>query len=254
MLSRVRSMPAAHRDAGYSLIELLVGMGLLMIVGGLATVFFVTSSTQAGRAADQAADNSDARSALDTIADELRLADTPTARAGDSTSRFEVITATRVMFYANVDPTSRSSSFGRTPPSLIELVLTDNRIIERVYAPTVKYATAPSSATPAPSTTPTPYPSPYDYTGNYAFDYVGNNAAKTKPTSTRVLLQGVNLLPTTPVVFTYCTAATSPAVNCTQTTNPKSVSAVVVNLPVAPKNGNAAQSLKTVVAITGAVS
>ena len=78
----------------------------------------------------------------------------------------------------------------------------------------------------------------------------------TTPTSTVTLLRSVAnpvLTPAVPV-FTYCTTATDPATTCTAATNANSVAAVGIELVVAGKNGTTMQRVRSLVAITGAVS
>ncbi|SHH61716.1 hypothetical protein SAMN05443575_4201 [Jatrophihabitans endophyticus] len=225
MLTRWRSA-RADRDAGMSLIELMVGMGLATLVGALALVFFVGSTSQADRVSAQSLDASDVRVAADRIAAELRTADTPSARPGFAAGRFDTLTASRLVFYSNIDSTSRAGTAGRTPPTKLDIYVENGALKEKRYAPTTKYTDN--------------YPSSYNYANNYP----------TNPTSTSVLLPTLG----SSSVFSYCTIDTDPTVKCTPAATATSIAAVNITLSVPAKSGNAAQTLKTTVAITGATS
>lgn len=205
------------KDAGVTLVEMLVGMGLMLIVATLATNFLISSTAQTTRVTDQGLLGSSVRSAMNQIVATLRVADSPTAAAGATTNRFITITSTELTFYSNISPTDRSGTATRTAPSEVDYTLAGGKLTESVYAPS-------NSAAPA------TYP--------------------TTPTSKSVLLTGVTN--TTP--FVYCSDATDPSTTCTPTTATGSVALVQVTLTISGLTGSAPQTLQSGVAISGALS
>ncbi|WP_375480909.1 type II secretion system protein J [uncultured Jatrophihabitans sp.] len=237
MLSRLQRQDDTADDAGMTLVELVVGMTLMSIVGAIAMTFFVGMSTQTARVGAQTQDAAAARTALNQISTVLRLADTPTARPGYSTSRFQVpsgqnqLTGSEIVFFANIgngQTPSRATDTAnatavRIPPTKVDIKLVNGTLTEYTYAPlSLSYGTG------------------YDWTTNYP----------STPTTTSVLLSGV----ANSTVFAYCSDATDIAQTCTSTTAPDSVAVVQVTLTTTPLRGNAAQTVQSSVAITGAVS
>jgi hypothetical protein len=215
-----------------TLAELLVGMGLLLTVATLTTLYFVSQNTQTTRTLNASFATSGARTALTTIATELRLADTPTAEPGYPTGRFVTASPTQVVFYSNVS-VNRTSSTVRTPPTKIDIHVSGTKLIEQDYRPLHAYTT---------------YPTNYDSTYNLATD---GNYPNT-PSVTTVL---VPRLSNTSTVFTYCASPTaSAACPAITATDLGTVASVGVLLTVLDQTGNNPQSLQTTVAITGAFS
>jgi Tfp pilus assembly protein PilW len=206
-------------DRGATLVELLVGMGLMTIIGGLSVSFFVSASRQSSRTADATLATAQGRVAMTGITAALQLADSPTDQAGYPTARFQTITAATLVFYSNTNA-NRSGSTSRSAPAKISLAATGGKLVEKLYLPVAAF--------------------PTDYTTNYS----------STPTSTRIL---VNKLANTDV-FTYCTAATDPATTCTAATDPATISTVGVKLVLPGLAGQTMQTLQSTVAITGAVS
>ena len=172
---------------------------------------------------------------MNQVATVLRLADTPTARPGYSTSRFlyptnpttgkpaTQLSPTEIVFFANISSSDRSGTAVRTPPTMFDIKLASGVLTEYQYAPSS-----------------TSYGTSYDWTTNYP----------SSPTTTTVLLSNVS----NTNVFTYCSAATDQSRSCTAATTPDAVALVQVTLTVTALRGNAAQTVQSAVAITGAVS
>jgi Tfp pilus assembly protein PilW len=231
MLTRLR-----RDDAGMTLAELMVGMGLLLIVSTLATMFFVSQNTQTSRTLNASFTTSTGRTALARIATELRLADTPTAEPGYSAGRFQTATPTHVTFFSNV-MVNRSGTQSRTPPVKIDIQVSGTKLIEQDYRPLHSYTT---------------YPANYDT--NYASNY------PTTPSTVSVL---VSNLPTNSSVFSFCGQPTSstacPAVADSRTgvvasANLGLIASVSIAFTVPDTAGGNSQTVQTTVAITGAFS
>jgi Tfp pilus assembly protein PilW len=218
---RLQALRAAPRDAGVTLTELMVGMGLMTIIGIMGVNFVVSASSQTSRTLDASFATANGRTAMSTIVSELRLADTPTAQAGYPTGRFQTMAPGSIVFYANLATTARTGSATRNPPAMVSISATGGKLVQKLYWP--KSATIPS-----------------DYTTNYA----------TTPSSTNVLLNTLGNVD----VFTYCTTATDPATTCTSTTVGESVASVGIKLVMPGLTGETTQTLQSTVAITGAVS
>lgn len=222
MLSRrLREMREAGNDAGVSLTELMVSMGLMMTVGAMALAYFVSSSNSSSRTRNETLADVQLRSAMTAVTTLFRLADTPTAQAGFPTNRFDQITAAQVTFYSNVN-NNRVGSAARTAPAKIVLTATSTQLIEKFYKPLA--ATVPA-----------------DYTTNYA----------TTPTSTRVLMDSLS----STNVFTYCAVLNTDARTCTTpATTGDTVAAVTVSLKATGLRGESPQYLTSTIGITGALS
>lgn len=130
---RHRPAPCVGTDAGVTLIEVMVGMVLAMIVGALTLSFFVTMDRASNDTVDSNVTTASARNVIEAWTRLLSLADSPQT-AGDSAGRFEQITPTSVVFYANMNNRSTTSGV-RTPPTKVSLSLENGDLIERDYAP-----------------------------------------------------------------------------------------------------------------------
>jgi Tfp pilus assembly protein FimT len=219
---RWRELRQAPTDAGVSLVELLVSMGLMTLVGGLALTYFVSSGTTTSRTTDTSFAAAQARTAMSAVTTLLRLADSPTSQAGYSASRFENgFTAAQATFYSNVNNNRATQTTVRGAPAKVVLTATGAQLIEKLYNPL-------SSTVPA------------DYTTNYS----------ATPTSTRVL---ANDLANTSV-FSYCAVLDTAASTClTPATTGDTVAAVTVVLTISGKRGTT-QILGSTIGITGALS
>jgi hypothetical protein len=95
-ISRIR-----HDDAGMTLAEIVVASALTIVIGTMATTFFVAAIRTTSRVTLANQETSDARTTLDSWTSLLRLAGwlDPNTMA----DRFEEITPTKIVFYANLN-------------------------------------------------------------------------------------------------------------------------------------------------------
>lgn len=108
LTARLRRLRAD--DRGVSLTELMVAMGITTIIGTVAVFFFVGASRTGYKTVLTNQNTGDARVTLDSWTAMLRVAgwlDT-----GAQTDRFEEITPTKIVFYANL--ANRSNTDGTT--------------------------------------------------------------------------------------------------------------------------------------------
>ncbi len=217
MLTALRAV--RRSDSGMTLIELLVGAGLMVIIGGMSAMFFVSAGRQTNRTANESFATAQARVAITAVTTALQVADTPTNQAGYAIGRFATTTPSTLVFYTNTNA-NRVGSDARSAPTMISFAAAGGQLVEQVYAPIA------------------PYPS--DYTTNYP----------ATPTTSRVI---VSKLGNTDV-FTYCTGQTDPASSCTAATDPTTIASVGVKLVLTGLPGETAQTLQSTIAITGAVS
>lgn len=92
-------------DAGLSLMELVVTMGIATIVGTIATMFFVNAYKTGYKSISTNQNTADARITLDSWTSMLRVADffdPINLRSNNVADRFEEITPTKIVFYASL--------------------------------------------------------------------------------------------------------------------------------------------------------
>jgi hypothetical protein len=130
-------------DRGVTLAELMVSMILTTILGTMGVLFFVGSSHAGYKTVLTNQNSGDARLTLDSWTSMLRVAGwlNPTLKA----DRFEEITSTKIVFYANLGNRSTSVSGSFTAPAAttkIALMLRINQpstgvgqLIEVVFEP-----------------------------------------------------------------------------------------------------------------------
>ncbi len=126
------------RDDGVTLVELVVGMVLMTIVGAAALTFFVGTTHADSATADRTVSTSQARDALSTITQLLRVADSST-NPGTNQDRFERISPTDAIFYANLatrNGAANPSVDNTGAPVKIWLSLTGGKLIEKRFNPT----------------------------------------------------------------------------------------------------------------------
>jgi len=112
MLTRVRNRLAGEpQDAGVTLVEVLMAMALSTILGAVTLMLFVQVSASANDTTDRTISSSQARNALQSWSSYLQVID-DAAGSGSSTSRFEWITDSSIMFYADLN--NRSGAVGTT--------------------------------------------------------------------------------------------------------------------------------------------
>ncbi|MEW6581904.1 MAG: prepilin-type N-terminal cleavage/methylation domain-containing protein [Actinomycetota bacterium] len=124
-----RTGDARHRQAGFTLTELLMAIALFtLFAGGVYAAFFSgTDATSAQRTALNA--QADARAALDRLSRELRQAISPD---GGVTAPVASLSATAIAFYSDLD---RDPAAGGTRPSLIRYSVTGGVLVREEAAP-----------------------------------------------------------------------------------------------------------------------
>jgi Tfp pilus assembly protein PilW len=111
----VRRWQRMRSDRGMTLAELMVTMGLTTILGTMAVMFFVVANRTGNGTILTNQNTGDARVTLDEWTSMLRVAgwlDTST-----KVDRFEEVTATKIVFYANLNNRSTSSTFSAPGPT-----------------------------------------------------------------------------------------------------------------------------------------
>jgi len=113
-LSRLRRIRLSD-DRGMTLAELMVSMTLTTILGTMAVLFFVGATREGYRTVLTNQNSGDARLTLDSWTNMLRVAGwlDPNTEA----DRFEEITPTKIVFYANLNNRVASTSAPYTAPS-----------------------------------------------------------------------------------------------------------------------------------------
>ena len=139
-----RALSAQLRaDGGVTLAELLVAIGLTMVIGLMATMFFITASHATDKSVLTIQDTSSARVVLDSWSDMVRVAGW--LDVNTKNDRFEQITPNKIVFYANLgnrnDPATGAVIAGQSvdPVTKVALMLkpkdgsTDGQLIEVLF-------------------------------------------------------------------------------------------------------------------------
>lgn len=100
ILSRMRRRLQIRRDAGVTLAELVVTMGLSTLIGAMTLSLFLSISSSATATTDRTVNSAAARTAIQAWTAYLRVADGPTA--GVRASRIEWLTKSDMLFYADL--------------------------------------------------------------------------------------------------------------------------------------------------------
>lgn len=117
LTSRLRRRPRTADDAGVSLIEVVVAMTLSTILGTATLLFFTAANDSAASSLDRSISSAQARNALQSWTAYLRVSDGPAA--GNPSHRFEWITPTSTLFYADLG--NRKLGAAATPPRMVWL-------------------------------------------------------------------------------------------------------------------------------------
>lgn len=144
MLTRLRRrLRSAPQDAGVSLIEIVVAMGMSTILGAAALLFFTAANNSAASSLDRSISSAQARGALQAWTAYLRVSDGPTA--GVPGHRFEWITTTSTVFYADLG--NRSGATAATAPRMVWLrydAAKSQLVEEQFVKGASSYATTPT--------------------------------------------------------------------------------------------------------------
>lgn len=117
----------ARKDAGITLMELVVAMSLSSLIGAMALSAFIVMHDATGTTIDRDIATAGARNVVEQWTALLQLADSPTA-AGATADRITSISPTEMVFYADID--NRSGSAARSCPTLLDLSLSGGELIE----------------------------------------------------------------------------------------------------------------------------
>lgn len=137
MLTRLRTV--ARRDDGLTLIELVVAMSLATIVSAMCLVFFLTAENDGTSSVLTNQAVADARNVLTDWTALFRVAGwlDPSAK----TDRFEEITPTKIVFYANLDNlTTADQTTGAPTKVVLHLRVVDalrgeGQLVEALFNP-----------------------------------------------------------------------------------------------------------------------
>jgi len=173
MLTRTRTAigrrldQQASRDAGVSLIEMLVAMALSTILGAVTLMLFVQVSSASNDTTDRTISSTQARNAQQAWSSYLQVLD-DAAGAGTGSNRFEWFTAKSVLFYADLN--NRAGAVGTTSAATMVWLRLDsaNQLVEEKFpaSPASYPATATTCRVLAFRVTATQLFTAYNATGN----------------------------------------------------------------------------------------
>lgn len=214
MLTALRRRAArvrATRDAGVTLMELVVAMTLSTILGAMTLAVFVRVNDSSSSTTDRAISSRSASLVMNAWPSYLKVSDGTTA--GSIGNRFEWLTSTDMLFYANLYNRPMGAVDSTTAPTMVWLRLdSSGALVEEQFPSTASAGTNPTvcrvltdirrarvTAGDSDSTSPLLF-TPYDVGANAMLHYdaashtvVGYNLG-TAPTATA----GCRALPVTP--------------------------------------------------------
>ena len=126
-------------DDGITLVELLVSMTVTTILGALTIIFFISAEHSGYKSVLTNQATADARNTLDSWTSLLRVAGwlDPTAK----TDRFEEITPTKIVFYANLDNRNTADQTVGAPTKVALMLRTtdaatgEGQLIQVIFKP-----------------------------------------------------------------------------------------------------------------------
>lgn len=143
ILSRLRAL-LRRGDAGVTLTELVVSMGLFTIVGVLTLGLMININTSTASTTDRTISSSSARNAILAWTAYLRVADGTTA--GSRTNRIEWLTAKDMLFYADLNNRSIDTPGTTSAPTMVWLRLdTAGNLVEEKFVSTAAQGATPTS-------------------------------------------------------------------------------------------------------------
>jgi hypothetical protein len=139
--ARLRAI-RARADAGITLTELLVSMGLFSIVGALTLGIFLSINTYAGATVDRTINSSSARNVIQAWSSYLHVADGTTA--GIKTNRIEWLAPNDMLFYADLYNRTYNSPGTTGSPTMLWLRLDSaGSLVEEQFASAAAYGASP---------------------------------------------------------------------------------------------------------------
>jgi hypothetical protein len=134
----------ATRDAGISLMELVMAMTLSVILGAITSVLLIGVDSSTAASTDRAIDSGKAHNVLQAWTSYLQVSDGPAP--GSVVNRFEWFTASSVMFYSDLFNRSQGSLGSTSAPTLVWLRLDSaGQLVEEQFNPAP--TSFPASAT-----------------------------------------------------------------------------------------------------------
>lgn len=134
LLARRRRRSRTTDDAGVTLIEVVVAMGLSTILGTAALLFFTAANDSAASSLDRSVSSAQARTALQSWTSYLRVSDGPAA--GNPSHRFEWITPTSTLFYADLGNRSGATVAGAPRMVWLRYDATTSQLVEEQFTKT----------------------------------------------------------------------------------------------------------------------
>jgi Tfp pilus assembly protein PilW len=132
----------ARRDAGITLMELVVAMALNVVIGALTVAIFLDVNDSTDASIDRSVSTASARNAIQDWTAYLRVADGKTA--GVKTHRIEWLTNNDMMFYADLYNRSVTNLATTGAPTMMWLRLDRaGALVEEQFASTATAGTAP---------------------------------------------------------------------------------------------------------------
>jgi prepilin-type N-terminal cleavage/methylation domain-containing protein len=132
----------AERDAGVTLMEVMVAMTLSTVLGAMTLALFVNINTASSDTTDRTISTSSVRNALQSWTAYLRVADGTTP--GSRLNRIEWLTAKDMLFYADVNNRSMSSVGTTAAPTMIWIRLDPaGQLVEEQFVSTAAVNAAP---------------------------------------------------------------------------------------------------------------
>jgi hypothetical protein len=145
-LAAVRRRLRARRtrsDAGITLAELVVAMGLSTLIGALTLGLFISITKSSGATTDRAINTGAARNLIQSWTAYLRVADgtTPGSRVG----RIEWLTASDMLFYSDLYNRSMTSVSTTASPTMVWLRRdSSGALVEEQFTATATAGTKPT--------------------------------------------------------------------------------------------------------------
>jgi type II secretory pathway component PulJ len=192
LIGRLRERAAG--DAGMTLTELLVAMGLSTIIGAMTVTMFVQMASSTNATTDRTISSASVRNAVQAWTGYLRVADGTTA--GSRTNRVEWLGPNDILFYADLANRSMDDPGTTSAPTMLWLRRdSKNQLVEEQFASTAgKGATATTCRVLADHLTTT----------NNLFDPIDSKSnaisfgPTTLPTTALTTAAGCQTMPVTP--------------------------------------------------------
>jgi hypothetical protein len=140
IIARLRSQ---GRDAGITLAELIVALGLSTLIGAMTLGLFLSINTSSANTIDRTINSSTARATIQAWTAYIRVSDGTTA--GMKANRIEWLTAKDMLFYADINNRSIDTVSTTGAPTMVWLRLdASGTLVEEQFPSTATMGTAPT--------------------------------------------------------------------------------------------------------------